>query len=77
MRAEIQKNRIVFSSANWHAPPENAREAQVRYRGPRIRGHIEGATFIFDTPLSDPVAPGQSIVFYDGVDCVGGGIIEE
>jgi|AntAceMinimDraft_6_1070360.scaffolds.fasta_scaffold01894_5 tRNA-specific 2-thiouridylase len=55
--------------------------AQIRYRGStkkvtisEIDQHNKIAKIIFDTP--DPtITPGQSVVFYDGNVCLGGGVI--
>ena len=70
------QQRIPFRSANWLADIGAAVSAQYRYRGPRIKGRIEGDTFVPQEPLPEPVAPGQSLVFYANDDeCVGGGII--
>jgi tRNA-uridine 2-sulfurtransferase len=74
--AVTHQNQIRFSHPNWHIPKEEASEGQYRYRGPRVRGHLKDSVFLLDAPLDEPIAPGQSIVFYRGVDCVGGGIIE-
>lgn len=66
---------IAFSSANWLGDPSRATEAQYRYRGPRIRGRMEGESFASKAELPEIPAPGQSIVFYCGSELVGGGII--
>ena len=55
---------ISFTDANWLDESALATEAQYRYRGPRVRGHIERDCFISSGPLSEIPAPGQSIVFY-------------
>ena len=78
---------ISFTDANWFSEPSNTIEAQYRYRGPRIVGHIEGNRFVSRQPLSETPAAGQAIVFYSprcssneaGKDdeLVGGGIIAE
>lgn len=66
---------IKFQEANWFSDPFRATEAQYRYRGERIAGHLENDRFVPTTPLPDIPAPGQSIVFYCGDVLVGGGII--
>ncbi len=66
---------ILFTDANWFSEPTVAIEAQYRYRGPRVQGHIEKNRFISSVPLIEVPAPGQSIVFYHGDELVGGGII--
>jgi tRNA U34 2-thiouridine synthase MnmA/TrmU len=55
--------------------PAQAVEAQYRYRGPRIPGHLIVNQFIATTALVEIPTPGQSIVFYTGETLVGGGII--
>jgi tRNA-uridine 2-sulfurtransferase len=66
---------VRFERANWHQDAREVREAQYRYRGPRIRGHVEGDLFIADTEFPEPLAAGQSLVFYSGETLTGGGII--
>jgi tRNA-specific 2-thiouridylase len=75
--------RLAASSLEWVAGSAPAREfrcvAKTRYRQPdqtclvKIDGnHCEVE---FDEPQR-AVTPGQSVVFYDGEVCLGGGIIE-
>ncbi|MDH3355518.1 MAG: tRNA 2-thiouridine(34) synthase MnmA [Chromatiales bacterium] len=78
-------NQLTASQLHWVSdhPPETGRPitAKVRYRQgdqPCIITHIsnnEIASVHFDEPQR-AVTPGQSIVFYDGERCLGGGIIE-
>jgi len=53
--------------------------AKVRYRQPdqacRLERSGDGYRVIFEQPQR-AVTPGQSIVFYDGEVCLGGGVIE-
>lgn len=56
-------------------------KAKIRYRQAeqpcQIIEHQEGKIVVlFDQPQS-AVAPGQSVVFYQGDDCLGGGIIDQ
>lgn len=69
----VQK--IPFTDANWFTEPTGVLEAQYRYRGPRVQGHIEKNHFVSVVPLPEIPAPGQSIVLYHGGELVGGGII--
>lgn len=66
---------ISFTDANWFDEPHQTTEAQYRYRGKRVKGSIVGNRFISTEPLPEIPAPGQSVVFYRGDECVGGGII--
>ncbi|MDP1690140.1 MAG: hypothetical protein Q8L52_02995 [bacterium] len=66
---------VRFTDANWFGEPAEMIGAQYRYRGERSSGRIEGGTFIATTALPEIPAPGQSIVFYDGGELIGGGII--
>ena len=53
--------------------------AKVRYRQPDQRCRVEmqgdNATVVFENPQR-AVTPGQSVVLYQGEECLGGGIIE-
>lgn len=77
VRGVLASHGITFESANWHLPWEEADSAQYRYRGPRMNGVVKGNSFHPSQSLPEPVAPGQSIVFYRGSELVGGGIIVE
>lgn len=70
-----QQRRIPFVDENWFHESVRATEAQYRYRGPRIHGHVEGNLFIVSTLPSEIPVPGQSIVFYRDAELIGGGII--
>lgn len=71
-------NKITLTNTNWFTKPEEGKEvtAQYRYHGPTITGTIGGGVFTPHTSLPEPAASGQSIVFYEGSECLGGGIIE-
>lgn len=66
---------ISFTDTNWQSEPVGELEAQYRYRGPRVAGHIEDARFISAGPLPEIPVPGQSIVLYRDDELVGGGSI--
>lgn len=67
--------RIQFESTNWFGEPAMVTGAQYRYRGPLVPGHIQGSAFVTTALLTEIPTPGQSIVFYDGGELIGGGII--
>ncbi len=81
---ELAQKELTASGVNWvsgHKPPAPVRvTASVRYRGreqdalvtPLTAGR---AVIEFDTPQR-AVTPGQAVVFYNGVEVLGGGIIE-
>ncbi len=54
-------------------------EAKVRYRQPpqacQVMAHDDGCVVRFDTPQW-AAAPGQSVVFYAGDECLGGAVID-
>lgn len=66
---------IPFADANWFGEPILVTEAQYRYRGPHVQGHVAENIFVSSEPLPEIPAPGQSIVFYNGDELIGGGSI--
>lgn len=69
---------VRFENANWIGAPRTVVAAQTRYRGPRIPGSVEDDRFVSVQTLPEPVAPGQSIVWYDRFGAlVGGGIMAQ
>ncbi len=72
---------IFFEDARWQRDPETGRIylVQHRYRSSPVPAQLESCdglkgSVALEVPLSG-VAPGQSLVFYDGDLLVGGGII--
>ncbi len=73
-------------AGQWHwiggvTPPSTGRYlAKIRYRQPdqvcTIIRNNDSLRIAFATPQR-AVTPGQSVVLYDGEECLGGGIIEE
>jgi tRNA-specific 2-thiouridylase len=81
---ELGTREVSASSANWIGPagPEPGRRAhgKVRYRHAAAPGEIlpsspNGLRFRFDAPQR-AVAPGQSLVLYEGDRVLAGGIID-
>ena len=75
------KKEIFFSNPHFicgEIPKEEELSASIRYRHkPQLgRLNIGKNTFVFNEPQKAP-SPGQSIVFYDGSQCLGGAIIEQ
>lgn len=73
-----EQQAISMSEVNWigSAPAKDAIIfARIRYRQALQRCSVAGNTVHFETPQI--IAIGQSIVFYEGDRCLGGGIIEK
>lgn len=67
---------VRFGNANKLGDWSDPLTAQYRYHGPVVAGTVDEECFTPDVPLSEVLAAGQSLVFYRGEQCVGGGIIE-
>ncbi len=72
---------ITISDCLFRRPPETDKEytAQVRYHGELLSSRVEclegnRARVIFSHPVV--VDQGQSIVLYEGTECIGGGVRE-
>ena len=82
--AELFENRLTASEVNWIAcdtPTAPIRaEVKIRYRHAAAPATVEPidngrVAVTFDTPQR-AIAPGQSVVFYDGDTVIGGGVID-
>ena len=79
----LQASRVAASELSWIAgsPPADRFDctAMTRYRQPPQRCTVTldgaGALLAFAAPQR-AVTPGQSVVFYDGEVCLGGGVID-
>ena len=80
----LLKSSLAASQLHWVAgrppPLPLACEARIRHRQPLQACRVEGADgdacrVLFERPQR-AVTPGQSVVFYAGRECLGGGIIE-
>lgn len=71
-----EKKKIKIESVNWITKPEESKtyEARIRYQQKLEKCKIEGDCVIFENEQSLATS-GQSVVVYDGEECVGGGII--
>lgn len=78
------KNKLIANNLNWISgkPPEGKTEitAKVRYRAPVVKATLQVMDGTAEIELAAPqraIAPGQSVVFYQGEKVTGGGIIAE
>ena len=81
----LMSTRLEATGLNWirgQAPPAGTQlSAKVRYRQPDqacrvIHSTDNQMTLSFDQPQR-AVTPGQSVVLYDGDECLGGGVITQ
>ncbi len=81
--SEKNSQEITLEQTNWIGEePKEATEysARLRYRAPLIKAQIRSETSLGSLTsilLTEPTlaTPGQSLVLYDGEECLGGGII--
>jgi len=65
---------VTIEKENWiNQSKTNSMEVRLRYRQEKVRVKVEGNVIHLEKPQL--VASGQSIVFYQGEECLGGGII--
>lgn len=81
---ELFSNGLVTYKVNWipFEPKEKEFEcfAKFRYRQPdqRVKVKIENERIVVNfIEKQRAVTPGQYVVFYDEINCLGGGVIEE
>ncbi len=70
------RNEVEILGCNWVSGAPRASKtygARLRYRQPLQKCRILRGTILFEKPQI--VAPGQSLVLYDGEICLGGGIL--
>jgi tRNA-uridine 2-sulfurtransferase len=75
MKYEV--NQIRIKDTNWISKKSDIGRpilCRYRYRQEKINCVVKGEIVTFNEPQL--ISPGQSIVFYDGEVCLGGGIVE-
>jgi tRNA-specific 2-thiouridylase len=73
-RQEASRLSFAIAQPSWvqRTPPAELRcEVQVRHRGKPLACVVEGERVVLDEPAVG-VAPGQSAVFYQGEEVLGG-----
>ncbi len=70
-RHEIQLGAVHWIGEN---PGDGEYQIRVRHRAPLVPARLAGDTLYLDEPQR-AVAPGQSVVIYQGETCLGGGIV--
>ncbi|PIQ68816.1 MAG: tRNA 2-thiouridine(34) synthase MnmA [Candidatus Taylorbacteria bacterium CG11_big_fil_rev_8_21_14_0_20_46_11] len=71
---------VSIKNCNWIAKPIDGKvyQARTRYRQPLQNCHVantDGRRYLLQFEKPQTVAPGQSLVLYDGDVCLGGGIM--
>ncbi len=75
------KDTIGLGSVHWisgQAPAAGRYQVRVRHRAPLVEAELEATSDQVSLKFANPeriVAPGQSVVVYDGDVCLGGGIV--
>ena len=79
--ATRKENTLKLARLSWicgEAPSSGTYLVRTRHTGPLVEAHVEctgdKALLTFSQP-ANPVAPGQSAVIYEGLRCLGGGIV--
>jgi tRNA-specific 2-thiouridylase len=82
-RDHLLSNRLIASKLSWvsgEAPKEPISvTAKVRYKAPEVAAEIRPSDGVIEVLFAEPqlaIAPGQSVVFYQGDIVLGGGIID-
>ncbi len=67
---------IELGALHWigEAPADGNYQIRVRHRAPLVPALLQGTTLVPTEPQR-AIAPGQSVVIYDGEVCLGGGIV--
>lgn len=82
--SELFSNGLITYKVNWIPQVPQTQEfdcyAKFRYRQPDQRVHVcieQNQVKVIFKEKQRAVTPGQYVVFYDEVNCLGGGVIEE
>jgi len=77
-RKDLLKKEFAFKNANFFSGPSFPfrAKAKIRYGGKEGSALVEKGKVIFSSS-QEAITPGQSVVFYKGVELVGGGVITE
>ncbi len=73
----LWRHTIELGSSHWisgAAPQDGRYTIRVRHRAPLVQAQLDSDQITLDEPQR-AVAPGQSVVVYDGDVCLGGGIV--
>lgn len=74
---ELVRDRVNLEQLHWISrAPQSEFHARIRHRGQLLLAHLNGDTLILNEP-ERALTPGQSVVMYEGNECIGGGIIAE
>ncbi len=76
----LWRKKISLASIHWinQAPSIGRYQIRVRHRAPLVWANLSYVDNNVELELDSPeraIAPGQSVVIYDGQECLGGGII--
>ena len=81
--SQLSSHRLIASRLSWvsgKAPPDgDSITARVRYKSPGADATLHFGNDTAEVRFSQPqraISPGQSVVFYQGEEVLGGGIIE-
>ena len=73
-RESLRDSRVALRLYSSEKSISPSLQVRLRHRAPLIPAKFDGTKVIFGKPIKR-VAPGQSVVFYDGEICLGGGIV--
>lgn len=73
-KEEIEKKELYFSQANFLSDYRGKVKVRIRYRSPLVSGTLYKDKVVFDKPQKS-ITPGQSVVFYNKKEIIGGGVI--